>query len=78
VLGCLIGKPGRARAPLLLLVNGGPDDCEFELPGGVWQCIVDTHEATGVSRWWGQGPAPYPLAAHTLALLGAAGHDLPT
>jgi glycogen debranching enzyme GlgX len=76
LLGCLIGKPGRAHAPLLLLVNGGADDANFLLPGGAWQALVDTATPDGSGAWHGQGPDLYPLAAHSLALLGAAGHDI--
>jgi glycogen debranching enzyme GlgX len=77
VLGCLIGKPGRARAPLLLLVNGARAGCDFALPGGVWQGLVDTGAPSGHNPWHGQGPAPYPLAGLSLVLLGAAGHGIP-
>jgi glycogen operon protein len=76
VLGCLIGKPGRARAPLLLLVNGSATERDFQLPGGVWQGLVDTADPQGINRWHGQGPGLYPLAARSLALLGAAGHAI--
>jgi glycogen debranching enzyme GlgX len=76
VLGCLIGKPGRAKAPLLLLVNGSAQDCDFAVPGGVWQCLVDSSDAIGASRWHDQGPTSFPLAARSVALLGAAGHGI--
>jgi glycogen operon protein len=75
-LGCLIGKPGRARAPLLLLLNAGAHDVPFELPGGVWQGLVDSSDPVGTSRWHGQGPATFPLAARSVVLLGAAGHGI--
>lgn len=73
VLGCLIGQPGRARAPLLLLVNPDAEDCDFLLPAGVWQAVLDTAHPRGVTRWQGQGEAPLPLPAHSLMLLVAAG-----
>jgi len=76
VLGCLIGQPGRARAPLLLLVNPDGQNCDFLLPAGVWQAVLDTAHPRGLTRWQGQGEAPYPLAAHSLALLVAAGVEL--
>jgi glycogen operon protein len=72
-LACLIGRPGRARAPLLLLVNAGPTEEPFRLPGGVWQCLLDTRDARGRSRWHGQGDADLAVAAHSLQLLAAAG-----
>ncbi|MEO7160519.1 MAG: glycogen debranching protein GlgX [Polaromonas sp.] len=73
VLGCLIGQPGRARAPLLLLVNPDAGDHDFMLPAGVWQAVLDTAHPRGVTRWQGQGEAPLRLSAHSLRLLVAAG-----
>jgi glycogen debranching enzyme GlgX len=73
VLGCLIGQPGRASAPLLLLVNPDADDQDFMLPAGVWQAVLDTSHPRGVTRWQGQGETPYRLPAHSLMLLVAAG-----
>jgi len=66
-LAALIGAPGRAAAPLLLLVNGGPQECPFALPGGAWQALLDTAGPDDAPPWRGQ--ARYPLAAHSLALL---------
>ncbi len=76
VLGCLIGQPGRARSPLLLLVNPEAKDVDFMLPAGVWQAVLDTSHPRGVARWQGQGEAPYRLGAHGLVLLVAAGTDI--
>ncbi len=73
VLGCLIGKPGRARAPLLLLVNGGTADAEFMLPAGVWRGLLDSSHARGSNRWYEQGEQYYPLPALSVALLAAEG-----
>ena len=73
VLGCLIGQPGRARAPLLLLVNPDGDDHDFMLPAGVWQAVLDTAHPRGVTRWQGQGEALLRLGARSLMLLVAAG-----
>ena len=73
VLGCLIGRPGRARAPLLLLVNGDATPCDFMLPAGVWQGLLDTTHPRGSSRWHGQGEAPITVGAHSLMMLAAAG-----
>jgi pullulanase/glycogen debranching enzyme len=73
VLGCLIGRPGRARAPLLLLVNGDATPCDFMLPAGVWKGLLDTTHPRGGSRWHGQGEAPIGVGAHGLMLLAAAG-----
>ena len=73
VLGCLIGQPGRARAPLLLLVNPDADDHDFMLPAGVWQAVLDTAHPRGLTRWQGQGEVLLRLGAHSLMLLVAAG-----
>nr|WP_145549399.1 glycogen debranching protein GlgX [Variovorax boronicumulans] len=75
-LGCLIGKPGRARAPLLLLVNGSTLDAEFLLPAGVWRCWLDTTHPQGHSRWYDQGEQAYPLPALSLSLLAAEGANI--
>jgi glycogen operon protein len=74
VLGCLIGKPGRAKAPLLLLANASDQDVEFQLPGGVWECVLDTATPRGERPWHDQGPLPFALAARSLVLLSAAGN----
>ena len=72
-LACLIGRPGRARAPLLLLVNAGSTAEHFRLPGGVWQCLLDSADERGIGRWHGQGDVDLPVAPHSLQLLAAAG-----
>jgi len=76
VLGCLIGEPGRAAAPLLLLVNAQADDASFMLPAGVWQAVLDTTHPRGVGSWHGQGEVALPLPAGSLMLLAAAGADI--
>ncbi|MES2944165.1 MAG: glycogen debranching protein GlgX [Pseudomonadota bacterium] len=76
VLGCLIGQPGRARAPLLLLVNPGAEDHHFMLPAGVWQVVLDSSHPRGIGRWHGQGEAALQLPAHSLMLLAASGTDI--
>jgi glycogen operon protein len=78
VLGCLIGRPGKARVPLLLLFNGGSFDTQFTLPAGDWRAVLDTADARGQTAWRGSGGASCPLAARSLMLLsdgdlGAAG-----
>ena len=76
VLGCLIGVPGAAAAPLLLLVNAEADDTSFMLPAGVWEVILDSTHPTGLGAWHGQGEVELPLAAGSLLLLAAAGADI--
>ena len=72
-VGCLIGEPGRATAPLLLLVNGDAADTTFMLPAGVWKVVLDSTEPRGVGQWYGQGEIALPLPAGSLLLLAAAG-----
>jgi len=76
VFGCLIGKPGRATTPLLLLVNGGSIDADFMLAGGVWDGLLDTSQPRGELHWQGQGATMYPLPARSLLLFAAAGHTI--
>ncbi len=73
VMGCLIGKPGSDKAPLLLLINPEHADTHFMLPAGVWQALLHTDHPRGVARWHGQGEVPYTVRAHSLVLLAAAG-----
>ncbi len=73
VLGCLIGEPGRAAAPLLLLVNAGANDSAFMLPAGVWEVILDSTHPRGLGAWHGQGDSTLPLPACSVLLLAAAG-----
>jgi glycogen operon protein len=73
VLGCLIGQPGRAKAPLLLLVNPDASEQDFLLPAGNWQSVLDTSHPRGAARWQGPGQTPFRLSAHSLVLLMAAG-----
>ena len=76
VLGCLIGEPGRAAAPLLLLVNADADDTTFMLPAGVWEVVLDSTHPTGLGSWHGQGEIELSLPAGSLMLLAAAGADI--
>jgi glycogen debranching enzyme GlgX len=74
VFGCLIGQPGRAKAPLLLLLNGDSIDCPFMLPAGVWEALVDTDHPRGYANFHGQGEVLYPLRSHSVVILTAAGN----
>ena len=75
-LACLIGRPGHARAPLLLLVNAAQQDQSFRLPAGVWQSVLDSAEPRGFARWHGQGESLLEIAGHSLQLLAAAGSGI--
>ena len=72
-MGCLIGKPGGAKTPLLLLINPEHADTPFMLPAGVWKALLDTSHPHGVAAWHGRGEVPYTVQAHSLVLLAAAG-----
>ncbi|WP_343713333.1 glycogen debranching protein GlgX [Inquilinus sp.] len=68
-LGVLLSRPG---APLLLLLNPGPEGLEFALPPlGAWHPWLDTARTPSVARLEPGAPA-YPLAAESLALLALA------
>jgi glycogen operon protein len=75
-LACLIGRPGRAAAPLLLLVNAGKDARPFQLPAGVWMGLLDSAHPHGHSRWHGQGEVAVVVPAHSVQLFAAAGAGL--
>jgi glycogen operon protein len=66
-LGALIGTPGRAGAPLLLLANAEVEEIRFALPAGRWVSLLDTACADGAAHW--QGQAHYAMGAKSLALL---------
>ena len=68
-LACLIGKPGRARTPLLLLINAGGSDESFVLPSGDWQALLDTSDPRGHSTQQGASGTGIKVAAHSLMLL---------
>ena len=69
VLGCLIGQPGRAPAPLLLLVNPHAENRPFLLPAGVWQGVLDSSRPRGDGHWQGHGAQTLLLPARSLQLL---------
>jgi glycogen operon protein len=48
-LSCMIGKPGRSKCPLLLLVNNSAGSELFALPRGQWQTLLDTSYADGLT-----------------------------
>jgi glycogen operon protein len=76
VFGCLIGRPGRSRTPLLMLINGDAGDASFMLPGGVWEVILDSSKPRGEGDWHGQGGCLFALPARSVVVLAAAGHAL--
>jgi len=76
VLGCLIGRPGRAAAPLMMLINGNEAAVSFVLPAGVWEAVFDSSDSRGKGHWHGQGGGAFALPGHGLVVLAAAGHGL--
>jgi glycogen operon protein len=73
VIGALIGTPGKASAPLLLLVNGGADDIDFRLPPGHdWNALLDSAQPTGLTDWtFSPAAAHYPLGWRSVVLLSS-------
>jgi glycogen operon protein len=65
--GCVIGRPGRATHPLVMLFNGADEAVPFVLPAGPWQVGCDTAEPERA----GTAPNPYPLAPRSVALLAS-------
>ncbi len=74
VLACLIGTPGRAATPLLLLVNGSAALRGFVLPAGRWHGLLDTGDPLGDCRWSGPSPTTLEVGPRSLMLLAAVGH----
>ncbi|MDD5029043.1 MAG: glycogen debranching protein GlgX [Rhodoferax sp.] len=70
-LACLIGKPGRAKCPLLLLINGGAVTETFVLPRGQWQTLLDSSHPQGLADEHPVGGST-PVAPHCLLLLQQA------
>ncbi len=68
-LSCLIGKPGRAKSPLLLLINSGAIPVTFTLPRGQWHALLDTNHPRGQADWRAAGATPVPVVAHSLLML---------
>ena len=69
IIGALIGRPGGAGAPLLLLFNGRDADANFTLPPGEWLALLDTTAADGRSSWRRNGTDSFPLQARSVVLL---------
>ena len=68
-LGCLIGQPGRAKAPLLLLVNPHAGERPFVLPRGSWHVLLDT--ASSDPQTPRHGTSTCVVLAHSLVLLAS-------
>jgi glycogen operon protein len=66
-LGVLIGAPGRASQPLVLLFNAQHEDVEFTLPPGRWRVLIDSISPDAAGRRIEH--TAWPLPAHGAALL---------
>jgi glycogen operon protein len=69
ILGALIGAPGRAGTPLLLLVNGRDMDAGFKLPPGAWRVLLDSAEDDGRSTWRRGDAVEFMLRSRSLVLM---------
>jgi glycogen debranching enzyme GlgX len=72
-LACLIGKPGRASAPLLWLINGSTAPVQFKLPAGHWQLLLDTSHTRGLTDAPSRMESSAMVAARSMLLLGVEG-----
>jgi glycogen operon protein len=68
-LACMIGKPGRAKTPLLLQINASSVMETFVLPRGQWQAMLDTSHPQGLPDGHVTGSGRTFLAGHSLLLL---------
>lgn len=73
-LACLIGAPGRAHTPLLLLVNPHEQPRAFTLPPGPWEPLLDTATADGTPASASAVQHDWTAAEHGLVLF-ASGLD---
>jgi glycogen debranching enzyme GlgX len=69
-LGVLIGAPGRASQPLVLLFNAQHEDVEFALPPGRWRVLIDSVSPNATGKC--NDHTTWPLPAHGAALLQLA------
>ena len=69
IMAAWIGAPGRAGAPLLLMINGRDMDASFQLPPGQWLCDLDSTAPDGSSHWRRGGQTEYLLPARSVVLL---------
>lgn len=73
MLGALFGTPADGGPPWLLLVNGGRDDADMQLPEGRWRLVLDSAVGVVVSQGGDTATPPLagrcPLPAHGVVLL---------
>jgi hypothetical protein len=68
-VGVRIGRPGRSTQTLLLLVNAGDREIDFQLPPGYWQVLLDSATPRGAPMRTGIEESALILAARCLLLL---------
>ena len=78
ILGALISAPGRAAAPLLLLINGRDMDGDFALPPGNWRAELDSCSSDGRSSWRRGAASHFNLQARSVVLLRDVAEDVET
>jgi glycogen operon protein len=77
-LMCLIGRPGRSKLPILLLINASVTEEHFVLPRGLWQALLDTQWPTGEVHWLVAGSSPVRVAGHSVVVMQAVTAVVPT
>ncbi len=68
-LACLIGQPGRAQSPLLLLMNAHNCAEMFQIPDGQWNVLLATHTPNGHPEMLLSVRRNIRVEAHSLLLL---------
>lgn len=68
-LACLIGQPGRAKSPLLLLINASCSEQRYLLTHGQWHALLDTHTASGFPQKSSTEHDCIRVQSHSLVLL---------
>ena len=71
VLGCLIGHPAKADAPLLLLFNPHATAQRLRLPPGTWDGRLDSSDPAGHCSVHARGAAPIDLPARSVLVLAS-------
>ncbi len=69
VLGCLIGRPGKAKLPLLMLSNTGTSEATFTVPEGDWRALLDSSTVRGDTNWRGAAGSACTVGGRSLMLL---------
>jgi glycogen operon protein len=76
IVGCLIGHPGNAQLPMVMVFNPGATDEDFILPPGHWQAALDSSHLHGQTDWRGAGGMPFRILSRSMVLLVSAGTPL--